>query len=86
MLLTSLLSYSLFPLLVAARGPGRDGDDRGGGDNDDGTPTSSAAGATPSSSGNVTSGGFSGNLTGLTGDSACTSVSPRLPNTCFGDC
>lgn len=77
MRLSTLLALGLYAALGSARG-GHD-NDHGGGDGDgdgDGTATSSAPSAT--STGNVTSGGFGGDLTGLTGDSACNSVSPHL--------
>lgn len=77
MRIATLLALGLYSALATARG-GHDNDHGDGDDDDDGdgTPTSSAAGAT--STGNVTSGGFGGDLTGLTGDSACNSVSPYL--------
>lgn len=74
---STLFALGLYAALASARG-GHD-NDHGGGDGDgdgDGTATSSAPSAT--STGNVTSGGFGGDLTGLTGDSACNSVSPHL--------
>lgn len=82
MLLSNLILWTLF-CVAYAKGPndndGDDNDDNGGrgkgGPDDEDGPTGTGTAALPSSSGNSSSGGFTGNLAGLTGDSSCNNVS-----------
>ena len=73
----TLLALGLYSTTVVARG-GHDGHDDDDDDDDDPTSTTSAASSTSTGNSTGTLRGFSGDLTGLTGDSVCNSVSPRL--------